>query len=316
MELLTREQFRMYVLALDNGSCCVPDCPYPAEDAHHIIERRLWSDGGYYFANGAPLCDRNGTGHHMDAEMNRILPQQLRNWCGHTEILLPPQLDETFVYNKWGKVIQPWNGKWPRTFHLPWSRSVSKGDRIISSLAGLEQAQQLVVTEKLDGECTTFTRERCHARSLDSQPHRSQNWVRNLWGSIQYNIPDNWRLVGENVYATHSLKYDALSSYFYLFAVVEGETILSWDDTLDIATIFDLQTPRIAKYTNDLTAIQNLQIDPDKVEGYVVRDTAAIPVTNWSNQAAKYVRADHVRTLDHGWRFRNDYGINQLAPDR
>ena len=31
-------------------------------DAHHIMDRRLWKDGGYYLSNGAALCSK----HHLD----------------------------------------------------------------------------------------------------------------------------------------------------------------------------------------------------------------------------------------------------------
>ena len=44
--LLTRDQFREGVFKRDNHKCVI--CRAPAVDAHHIIERRLWTDGGYY----------------------------------------------------------------------------------------------------------------------------------------------------------------------------------------------------------------------------------------------------------------------------
>lgn len=66
-KLLTRDAFREGVFARD-GNCCV-FCGRPAVDAHHILERRLWPDGGYYLNNGASVCAE----HHMLCETTEIL---------------------------------------------------------------------------------------------------------------------------------------------------------------------------------------------------------------------------------------------------
>jgi hypothetical protein len=97
-ELLTRQQFREGVFDRDHYKCVV--CGKPAIDAHHLMERKLWTDGGYYLDNGASLCEK----HHWDAELNKISPDELRSMAGITRVVLPPQLDPSFVYNKWGKV--------------------------------------------------------------------------------------------------------------------------------------------------------------------------------------------------------------------
>ena len=60
--LLTRDQFREQVFARDGHKCVV--CKSPAKDAHHIIERRLFEDHGYYENNGVSLCSQC----HLDAE--------------------------------------------------------------------------------------------------------------------------------------------------------------------------------------------------------------------------------------------------------
>lgn len=52
--LLTRDDFREFVFKRDNHKCVV--CGEPAVDAHHILERRLFHDSGYYLDNGASLC--------------------------------------------------------------------------------------------------------------------------------------------------------------------------------------------------------------------------------------------------------------------
>ena len=53
--LLTRDAFRNAVFERDGHLCVI--CKEPAIDVHHIIERRLFSDGGYYIDNGVSLVN-------------------------------------------------------------------------------------------------------------------------------------------------------------------------------------------------------------------------------------------------------------------
>src|SRR5690554_4811700 len=108
--------------------------------------------------------------------------------------------------------------KYPRTRHLPWSPGASHDDlvsREVESFVG----QRIIVTEKMDGENTTLYRDHLHARSLDSRHHPSRDWVKALHGRIAHEIPERWRVCGENLYARHSIGYEALPSYFMLFSV-------------------------------------------------------------------------------------------------
>jgi len=70
--LLTRGQFREQTFARDNH-CCV-FCKRPTGDAPHIIERRLFDDGGYYLDNGASVCQE----HHLLCEMTLITVEEGR----------------------------------------------------------------------------------------------------------------------------------------------------------------------------------------------------------------------------------------------
>jgi len=97
--LLTRSEFREQVFARNHHRCVVCGCR--ADDPHHILERKLWPDGGYYTANGAGLCNDC----HLNAENSLISPKSLRYLCGISDILLPPGLDPKYQYDKWGT---PW----------------------------------------------------------------------------------------------------------------------------------------------------------------------------------------------------------------
>jgi hypothetical protein len=68
--------------------------------------------------------------------------------------------------------------KYPRTPHLPWSPGRTGDDILLDSIRHLERLQDVVVTEKRDGENTTLYRDYLHARSLDSSSHVSRNWLK------------------------------------------------------------------------------------------------------------------------------------------
>lgn len=76
-------------------------CGALAQDAHHIIERKLFSDGGYYLDNGASLCGKC----HLDAEKIKISPKQIRIAAKIKQIVLPDHLSAEHEYDKWGKIM-------------------------------------------------------------------------------------------------------------------------------------------------------------------------------------------------------------------
>jgi len=112
--------------------------------------------------------------------------------------------------------------KYPRTPHLPWSKKVTNDD-IHQQNCQQFINQEVVVTEKMDGENTSMYRNDIHARSLDGRHHVSRDWVKSWHATIANDIPEQWRLCGENLYAQHSIIYDHLESYFYLFSVWDAK---------------------------------------------------------------------------------------------
>jgi hypothetical protein len=114
--------------------------------------------------------------------------------------------------------------KYPRTYHLPFSPGKSSDDKVLYDLSYFE-GKEVVVTEKMDGENTSIYPDGfCHARSIDSKGHPARSWVRQLASYIGPQMKEitskhNWRITGENLFAEHSIHYDNLKSYFYVFGV-------------------------------------------------------------------------------------------------
>lgn len=196
--------------------------------------------------------------------------------------------------------------KYPRTYHLPWSPGATKDDKKIDSVDHLLN-KNIVITEKIDGECTSLYRDKIHARSEDSGHHESRAWIKNFWGRIQHLIPENVQIVGENVYAKHSIFYDKLRSYFYGFMVIEDTMVLSWPDTLKL---FDdvgiLPAPTICFGPLHKNFIRQRLVVPtytselgDTIEGYVLRPLESFDISTFDRNVLKYVREGHVQTDKH-----------------
>lgn len=94
--------------------------------------------------------------------------------------------------------------KYGRTFHLQLSPGATSDDKIMASLDGLV-VEDLVITEKMDGENTTIHRAGTYARSPDSRNHPSRDWLKAFAAGISPQLRDSERIVGENLYARHSV---------------------------------------------------------------------------------------------------------------
>lgn len=327
MKLLTRTQFREGCLNRDGHKCVICGA---TEDlsVHHIIERRLWDDGGYYMDNGSSLCEK----HHIEAEITSLSCEDIREACGIEKTVLPDSYYSDSRYSKWGDVILP-NGmrmkgpvfydgsvqkilttqlhlytdyiKYPRTYHLPWSEGRTSDDKTIKDCSMFE-GKEVVVTEKLDGENTSIYNGYCHARSIDGRNHWSRSWVKNLQSRIGYEIPESWRICGENLYAKHSIKYDSLESYFYAFSIWDDTNqCLSWKETQEYCSILKMPTvPVLYEGIWDKTKIKALFSEDKRetMEGYVVRVKGEFPYRDFSKSVAKFVRKEHVGTAHH-WFF-------------
>ena len=192
------------------------------------------------------------------------------------------------------------NLKYPKTMHFPWSEGLQNDDRRIETIENFI-GKEIVVTDKLDGENTAMTRIRCHARSLDSKHHPSRNIVKQIHASIAHNIPEGWKLFGENVYAKHSIFYDKLTSYFYLFNIwTDTCECLSWNDTLEWAEILGLETvPVLYRGIWDEERVKACWTGKSAFgdqEGYVVRVASNFNLEEFSTCVGKFVRQGHVQT--------------------
>lgn len=325
MQLLTRQQFTSQVITRDK-TCVVCGGSHDLA-AHHLIERRLFDDGGYYLANGATVCPE----HHLEAEMTTLSAKKLRELCGIRDIILPDHFYPDEEYDKWGNIILP-SGmrlrgelfeeepvqkmlrqaglldmfdervKYGRTYHVPWSPGCHFDDKMLRDMFHF-YGQEVYVSIKRDGENTTMYPEHFHARSLDSRHHESRDWAKALWGNIRYDIPKGWRISGENLYAQHSIKYDDLESYFEVFSIWnDRNTRLDLDDQLEWCKLLGLtHVPIIWRGVYDEASLRDIHkdLDTEKVEGYTITLVNGYHASKFRKSIAKWVRKNHVTTDEH-----------------
>lgn len=193
--------------------------------------------------------------------------------------------------------------KYPKTFHFSWSENIKNDDRVLPKDSILE-GKKVVVTLKLDGENTGMTKEKCHARSLDSKDHASRHWVKTLHSTIKGEL-GNLKVFGENLFAKHSIFYPKLTTYFYVFSIWEGERVLSWDTTKEYASLLGLEVvPELYRGPWNENTVKACYSKNDwyfggEQEGYVCRNTDEFLIKDFSENVGKMVRLNHVTTSQH-----------------
>ena len=196
--------------------------------------------------------------------------------------------------------------KYNRTYHLPNSLGSTSDDKFMLDTSEFV-GKTIIISEKMDGENTNMYPDRYHARSIDSKDHESRHYVKGVWGRIKSQIPDGWRICGENLYAKHSLYYEDLESYFMVFSIWdENNMCLSWNDTVDFCKMLDLVTvPTLVermlfddKFILDFPS----KIDTSKQEGFVIRNVDTFHYDEFYKNVGKWVRPKHVTSGNH-WMF-------------
>lgn len=338
--LLTRDEFREAVFARDNHTCVF--CSASAVDAHHLIERRLFEDGGYYIDNGVSVCGE----HHLACEQTTISTDDARRAAGITKVVLPEHLYSDQDYDKWGNPLLA-NGqrlrgelfwdesvqkalkagqvldlfthwvKYPRTFHLPWSLGMTDDDRNHKTTEQWH-GKQVVVGVKMDGENTSMYQDHIHARSVNSGGHPSRDRIKAMWAQFSGDIPIGWRVCAENVFATHSIHYTDLTSYLIGFGVWTDKNIcLSWDETLEWFELLGIEPNKTLYegiYDEELIKGLAKQLDFEKDEGYVLRLRDSFRYNEYRKYVGKFVRAGHVQTAKH-WMIGQAVVPNELKGD-
>lgn len=275
--LLTRDEFREAVFKRDGHKCVM--CKKPAVDSHHIYDRKLFENGGYYLNNGASLCSE----HHLEAEKCDISVEEIRTAAGITEVILAPGLKPDKIYNKWGQEIDEgiMSRKYGRTYHFNFSPGTTSDDRISHNhWEHIAKLERFILSEKLDGENNCLSEFGVFARS-HATPTESR-WtqdIRQKWQLMKYDLGGGIQIFLENLYAIHSIEYKKLDHHYYVFAVRQNGRCLSWEEVQFWAAAFDFPTVPV------IEIIDPKQITEKQFKEFVIEQ---------STISSSYVSHNHV----------------------
>lgn len=134
--------------------------------------------------------------------------------------------------------------KYCRSLHAKISLGTTSDDRFMPDgyVEAFSKMKELILTEKLDGQNNCFNKHGVFARSHTAPSnHPWDKPLRDRWELIKNDL-DDLEIFGENMYGIHSIAYTELESYFYVFAVRERDTWLSWEEVKFYAKLLDFPT--------------------------------------------------------------------------
>lgn len=219
--------------------------------------------------------------------------------------------------------------KYPSTPHLAILRGATvRDDKVLSPRDQSEfLSHDVFVEEKIDGanlgisfdhEGTVQAQNRGSILSLPAQGQWKplNEWLNANVARLYKSLSDRYILFGEWCYATHSIHYDRLPSWFLGFDVYDSNSnqfigISERNAMLDEMKIY--LVPQIASGRFDLTSIVDLlresQVGREAAEGLVLRRRMPEKNAFWK---AKIVRAEFIQAIDDHWS-RKPLRTNQLA---
>ena len=204
--------------------------------------------------------------------------------------------------------------KYPRTLHFQFSPEIHSDDKVISfKYLGNFLQEEIIITEKLDGSNSCLKGHHGVYGRSHALPTK-EPWYDHLKGVYYSKLsilkPNLW-IFGENTFAIHSIEYDKMDSFFYIFAIYDTDTNewLSYDDMVAEANRLEIPTvPLVFRGTVESLGWVNKFMDKQirypsvlggKCEGFVARVASAIKGEEFAQYVAKYVREGHVQTDKH-----------------
>lgn len=199
--------------------------------------------------------------------------------------------------------------KYPRTYHLPYSQSISNDDRVSNDQSRLI-GHPIVITEKLDGSNTSITKNGVYGRShsdFTKNPWDIKSW--DIWNRINKDLDNGVFIFGEGMYGVHSIEYTNLTSYFYIFGVRDNNIWIPWDSVEEYSFLLEIPTvPVLFKgIINSEKELKDIVTDlvskPSSLggpkEGIVIRNAGLFHNDDFAKNVMKWVRNGHVQTDEH-----------------
>jgi hypothetical protein len=201
--------------------------------------------------------------------------------------------------------------KYPRTFHLSFSKGCTNDDKMLDT-DDYFLHKEIIITSKLDGSNFCITNKECFARSHNGPPtHKSFDWAKAFHNQIKFTIPDNLIIYAEYLFAKHSIHYNNLPHYLFVFNILDLDKNewLSWKNLEKISQQLSIPTVPIL-YKGIISSNKDLQnlclslmkekeFEDNEREGVVIRTIDSFKEKDFDFSIGKMVRFNHVQTSDH-----------------
>lgn len=205
------------------------------------------------------------------------------------------------------------NEKYNRTEHLSFSEEKHADDKTMNKAYedNLINNEEIIVSIKMDGGNTCMDKNGIYARThsqVTTCPTFDYIKNKHYYPKLSF-LNEDYKYFGENMYAKHSIEYNELTDYFYLFNIknIKTNTWLSYDELLEEAKRLDFNFVPVVfvgkTNTKDLKLLIK-EVMKDKffggeVEGVVIRNKNSFHNDDWEKNVGKFVRNGHVQTDEH-----------------
>jgi hypothetical protein len=174
--------------------------------------------------------------------------------------------------------------------------------------------REVVVTEKLDGGAAALCEGDIQARAQGHTIHGSFDYIKatHAWKTFAY---PGLFWYGENMAGIHSIEYDGLTDFLYLYALRRDDRFFSWDDLVSHGVAADMKVVPLVyrgifRSLDEMERFLDTEIKKPSAfgptrEGFCVRIVEGYDAKDHTEATAKYVRLGHVLTDSHwsqNWR--------------
>ena len=197
--------------------------------------------------------------------------------------------------------------KHAKTMHFLFSEGLQNDDRMMPDELCFD-GKTVAITEKRDGEGTNWYNNGYHARSMMGGHHPSRSWAKAEHCRVQNEIPEGWKIYGENLYSKKAIYYEDLITYFEVIFIWDEdknslslEEELKWCDKLGLIHVPILEILTIKG--NDFSKIKEWseKIIGEGKEGIVARNIEPFNFKDFQYNVAKTVRKGHVQPDESHW---------------
>lgn len=179
--------------------------------------------------------------------------------------------------------------KFPRTPHLPGSKHTEDDIHTNYSYDG-----EVIATEKMDGTNIRMTRDGYYTRNNSPASNKWAYPLINYHHNIRHTIPSGVTILGEFMFHRKHISYDGLPSIYMMFGAVDGNRVMSWEETEELSQLVGIPLVRVMKRGKPNDVIRDCKsIVDNKIEGFVIRPSESFMVEDYGNVVAKFVGGHH-----------------------